>query len=100
MKHRLTSTLVLAISLFVLGRPVSGQGIPVLQQGDLEVGVFGAFNFGAGLGILARNLAARGTNPINIVTPSSNGSVGAQFNWAPAWRIRLYTEASYPAFSI
>ncbi len=85
------------LAIGVAAIPAGAQGVPVLQRGNLELSGFGLSDFGSTTGGIISAGSAPGVPPFSIVTPSSNGGGGVQFDVAVARRVRLYAEWSFMA---
>ena len=77
-----------------LGR---GQSVPVLRGGELEATVIGGFNFGGILSSVSTTAVNTGAIPLEVVSPSSNGSIGLQFGASLSRRLVFTAEWDYIA---
>jgi hypothetical protein len=96
MKLPAARTIRCGVIIFSAGY-LQAQGVPVLERNDIEVGVFGASTFGSALGGLAVGTGSGGLGLVTVVTPSSNGALGAQVGWSVLRRLRIYGEWAYVA---
>lgn len=84
------------IALVLAGGPLGrGQSVAVLRKGELEITALGGFNFGGALSSVSTTAVNRGATPVEVVTPSSNGSIGLQFTASLTRRLLLTAEWAY-----
>jgi hypothetical protein len=76
---------------------VSAQSVPVLRQGNLELTAIGGFNGGGSLSSVATTAVNTGATPLQVVTPSSNGSIGLRFSGSLTRRLLATVEWTYIA---
>jgi hypothetical protein len=74
-----------------------GQSVPVLRKGELEATAVGGFNFGGSLSSVSQTAFNQGASNVEIVTPSSNGSIGLQLAVSAARKLLANVEWTYIA---
>lgn len=92
MNRRIPRMLVLG---FVLGMNARGQSVPVPARGNLELSGLGAFNFGGSLSHVNATAVNRGADPVEVVSPTSNGSIGIEFAASVLPRLLLTGQWGY-----
>jgi len=74
-----------------------GQSVPVLRRGELEATVLGGFNFGGSLSSVSTTAVNSGATPLQVVTPSSNGSIGLRLGCNVTRNLLITVEWTYIA---
>lgn len=79
----------------MLAPAVWPQSVPVPQRGNIEASVLGGFNIGGRLSSVSAIAENAGADPVVVVPPSSDGSVGLQVGIAVSRRIVGTLEWAY-----
>lgn len=89
----------LAVSaIYVVGSMAAhAQSVPVLRGGELEAAAIGGFNFGGSLSSVSTTAFNRGASSVQIVTPSSNGSIGLRMAASVSRKLLIAVDWTYVA---
>lgn len=83
------------LAFAVAARGQESSSVPVLSRGDVELSGFGGFNVGQSFTRVSTTAFRAGLSPLNIVTPSSNGSIGGAGRVSISKRFLVDAEISY-----
>src|SRR5690349_12772388 len=59
----------------------AAQDVAILKQGDLHIQGFGAFTLLGGVNVVSTTAVSPGLSPVALLTPNTNGSIGAQADY-------------------
>jgi hypothetical protein len=93
MKGKCSTACVLCLAAFA----AHAQSVPVLRRGELELTALGGFNVGGTLSSVATTAVNSGATPLQVVTPSSNGSIGLRLGANVSRRFLVTIEWTYIA---
>lgn len=75
----------------------AAQDVAILKQGDLHIQGFGAFTLLGGVNVVSTTAVSPGLSPVALLTPNTNGSIGAQADYFFTRRLGLEGGYSYLA---
>jgi len=97
--YPLRDSIPVLLGLLLVAAPARSQSVPVFSGGNIEGALIGAFNFGGSLSSVAARAVNGNADPIDIVTPSSNGSIGGQLAISLSRHLLIAIEGAYVAGS-
>src|SRR5712691_8694999 len=84
-------------ALLLFSAIVFAQDVAIVRTGDLHIGGFGGFNFIGGVNRISTTAFSAGLTPAQLLTPNTNGSVGAQVDYSFTRRFAIQADYSYQA---